>query len=101
MANETRPSTTPIYQALARPNLFMGGDREMVLGVILVFGSIVVIGATVQPIASVIAAAVIMLSLWGLRLSAKADPRMRQKYFRSVKYRAIYRAHSRPFREGR
>ncbi len=73
----------------------------MVLGVILVFGSIVMIGATVQPIASLISAAVIMFSVWGLRLAAKADPRMRHKYFRSIKYKAVYRAHSRPYREGR
>ncbi|MEW5250905.1 conjugal transfer protein TrbD [Microbulbifer discodermiae] len=100
MANDSQPSSTPIYQALARPNLFMGGDREMVLGVILVFGSIMVIGATVQPVAAITAALVIIGSLWGLRQAAKADPRMRQKYFRSVKYKAVYRAHSRPFREG-
>lgn len=96
---ETEISSTPIYHALTRPNLFMGGDREMVLLVIVVFGGIMVLGATVQPIASLICAATISSAIYCLRLAAKSDPRMRHKYLRSLQYKAVYRAHSRPYRE--
>lgn len=97
--SETEISTTPIYHALTRPSLFMGGDREMVLLVMVVFGGIMVLGLTVQPIASLVCAATIISSIYCLRLAAKSDPRMRHKYLRSLKYRIVYRAHSRPYRE--
>lgn len=86
----------PIRRAGNRNNLFMGGDRELVmlsglLAVVLIF--------SVQSIA----AAVLGVSLWFtalfiLRQMAKADPRLRHVYLRNRRYQPYYAPRSTPFR---
>lgn len=86
----------PIRRAGNRHNLFMGGDRELVmfsglLAAILVF-------ATQDWIALFIGIGLWFLSLWMLRLMAKADPQLRLVYLRQRRYQPYYPARSTPFR---
>ncbi len=87
--------TVPIRKSANRPNLFMGGDREMVmfsglLAFTLIFGM------------TDIKAAVYGVILWSmalylLRQMAKSDPQLRQVYLRHRLYRKYYAARSTPF----
>ncbi|NML17007.1 conjugal transfer protein TrbD [Azohydromonas caseinilytica] len=88
----------PVRRSGNRPNLFMGGDREMTMfsGVIaftLVF-AVMTVPALIYGIGGW------FLALWGLRWMAKKDPLMRKVYMRSRLYRQrIYLARSTPFRK--
>lgn len=94
--------TVPIHRAGNRDSLFMGGDRELVmfsglLAFALIFG------------AQELRATVIGLLLWfgalyGCRLMAKSDPKLRHVYLRHRKYKGhrkhkgYYPPRSTPFR---
>jgi len=89
----------PIRQAGNRYNLFMGGDRELVmfsglLAAILVF-------AAQDWLALIIGTLLWFASLWALRLMAKADPQLRFVYLRQRRYQSYYPARSTPFRINR
>lgn len=87
---------TILPRALHRPNLVLGGDRELVLTTALIaFG----LAVTAQNLPAL----VFGVAFWfgciaALRAMAKADPQMRAVYLRSLKYRGYYPARSRPFR---
>jgi type IV secretion system protein VirB3 len=89
--------SVPIRRAGNRPNLFMGGDRELVmLSGLLAF--------TLIFSAQDVKAAVLGLALWWAalkvcRLMAKSDPKMRGVYLRQCGYAPYYPARSTPFRE--
>lgn len=79
-----------------RHNLFMGGDRELVMFTGLLAFALVFSAQELQ-------AAVVGIVLWFVVLSvcrqmAKADPRLRSVYLRHRHYRAYYPARSTPFR---
>lgn len=87
----------PIRRIGNRHNLFMGGDRELVmlsglLAFALVFN------------AQELRAAIVGISLWIgalflLRLMAKSDPRLRTVYLRHRRYQAYYAPRATPFRQ--
>lgn len=86
----------PIRRVGNRHNLFMGGDRELVmfsglLAAILVF-------ASQDWIALFVGIVLWFAALWVLRLAAKADPQMRFVYLRQRRYKPYYPARSTPFR---
>lgn len=87
---------TPFYRALHRPNLVLGGERELVLTTAVVAGGLAVSALNIPAIS--VAAALWALCVSGLRMMAKADPQMSKIYLRSLKYRRHYPARSRPFR---
>jgi type IV secretion system protein TrbD len=92
MADSDIARQVAIHQSANRPNLLLGGDRELVLVMVMV----------------VVALAFSLASWWGVLLSAalwiasvavlqrmgKADPLLRQVYFRHIRYRAFYPAKS-------
>jgi type IV secretion system protein VirB3 len=92
MPESDRPREVVIHQSANRPNLILGGDRELVLIAIL----------------TAVSLAFSLASWWGLRLSvafwlgavavlqrmAKADPMLRQIYMRHIRYRPFYPAKS-------
>ncbi|HAU1457924.1 TPA: conjugal transfer protein TrbD [Legionella pneumophila] len=91
--------TIPIRKCGNRPNLFLGGDRELVmfsglLSAILVF-------AAQDWLAAIAGLTMWFLSLKGLRLMAKSDPFMRAIYLRQRCYQAYYAPRSTPFRENK
>jgi type IV secretory pathway TrbD component len=88
--------TIPIRRAGNRHNLFMGGDRELVM-----FSGLMAFALIFS--AQELRATVFGLLLWFgtlylCRLMAKSDPRLRSVYMRHRKYRPYYPARSTPFR---
>ncbi len=88
--------TVPIRRAGNRDNLFMGGDRELVM-----FSGLLAFALTFS--AQELIATIIGLLLWSgalyvFRLMGKADPKMRFVYLRHRLYRKYYPARSKPFR---
>ena len=91
--------TVPIRRSGNRHNLFMGGDREMVMfSGLLAFA---LIFSAQELRATVLGLVLWTLSLFLLRLMAKADPMMRFVYLRHRRYRAYYPARSTPYRVNR
>jgi type IV secretion system protein VirB3 len=86
----------PIRRAGNRHNLFMGGDRELVM-----FAGVLAFALVFS--AQELRASVIGILLWfGVlfiaRLMAKSDPQLRHVYMRHRRYAKYYPARSTPFR---
>ncbi len=90
-----RIMTTPIYRAMNRPSLFWGGDREMMLFMLLIVFTLIFVSFKIVVIAIALAFAFGMVSV--LRWMAKADPEMRKVYLRHRLYSAHYHAAANPF----
>ena len=88
--------TVPIRRSGNRHNLFMGGDREMVMFSGLLAFALIFSAQEVR--ATVMGLGLRTLALFLLRLMAKADPMMRFVYLRHRRYRDYYPARSTPYR---
>lgn len=93
MQNELKP--IPIHSALNKPNLFLGGERDLMLMLGLLCALLIFIALTVPTI-------IMGLCIWGvfaslLRMMAKSDPLMSKIYLNQLKYKSFYNAHSTPF----
>lgn len=86
---------TPIYRAMNRPTLFMGGDRELVLCSMVIFITMIFTSMNVFIIAASIG--MLLLIIHGLRIVAKSDPQMRSIYLRHIKFKPYYPAQSQTF----
>lgn len=84
-----------IYQALNKPNLMFGADRELILMVALVSTALIFTGLTV--VTTVIGLFLFFVCGFFLRLMAKSDPLMRQVFVRQSRYKKFYHAQSTPF----
>jgi type IV secretion system protein VirB3 len=87
---------TMLYRVLYRPNLILGGERELVLFTALVCGGLAVSGMNL--VSAVAGAGVWMVCLGLFRLMAKADPYMTKIYLRYLRINRYYPARSRPWR---
>lgn len=89
--------TIPIRRAGNRENLFMGGDRELVMFAGLLAGALIF---TAQELRATVFGLVLWFgALWACRLMAKSDPKMRFVYLRHRRYHGYYPPRSTPFRE--
>lgn len=88
--------TTVFHRSLTRHNLFMGGDREMVLFSGLCSFALMFTAFTV--VATVYGILLWIFALFVFRRMAKADPQMRHVYLRHRRYARYYPARSTPFR---
>lgn len=88
--------TIPIRRVGSRHNLFMGGDRELVMFSGLLAFALVFSAQEVR--ASVIGVALWSGALFVARLMAKSDPQLRHVYMRHRRYTKYYPARSTPFR---
>ncbi len=88
--------TIPIRRAGNRHNLFMGGDRELVMFAGLLAFALIFSAQELR--ATVIGLLLWFGALFACRLMAKSDPKMRFIYLRSRKYKRYYAARSTPFR---
>ncbi|MBP9229047.1 conjugal transfer protein TrbD [Rhodoferax sp.] len=88
--------TIPIRRAGNRHNLFMGGDRELVMFAGLLAFALIFSAQELR--ATVIGLLLWFGALFACRLMAKSDPKMRFVYLRSRKYKRYYAARSTPFR---
>lgn len=86
----------PIRRAGNRMNLFMGGDRELVMVSGLLAGALIFSAQDWR--ATVFGIALWFGALYACRLMAKSDPKMRQVYMRHRKYLTYYPPRSTPHR---
>ena len=87
--------TIPIHRFGVRHNLFLGGDRELVMFAGLL--AFAMIFSAVQIKATVFGLCFWLLCLFLCRLMAKADPLLRHVYLRHRRYKSFYPAHSSAF----
>lgn len=80
---------TPIYRALNRPNLFMGGERKLVQS-LMAFCGTVLVSNPVSPVTWLIVGSVYFGSLVALRKLAAKDPRFSEVYRRQLRYQPYY-----------
>ncbi len=87
---------TPLHRAGNRPNLFLGGDRELVMftGVV----SFALVFAAQEWAATIFGISLWLIALYLFRLMAKSDPLLRFVYLRNRRYQPYYPARSTPFR---
>ncbi|MDN7880111.1 conjugal transfer protein TrbD [Burkholderia aenigmatica] len=88
--------TVHIRRSGNRHNLFMGGDRELVMFSGLLAFALAFASQTWYAI--VFGTALWIAALYVLRLMAKADPKLRHKYIRNRRYKKRYPPHSTPYR---
>lgn len=86
----------PFHRVLHRPNLILGGERELVLFTALLTGGLAVTAQNV--LATVVSLLIWVVCIGFLRKMAKADPQMSRIYFRQLQYGVYYAPHSRPYR---
>ncbi|MFC0510568.1 conjugal transfer protein TrbD [Asaia spathodeae] len=79
---------TPMYRALHRPNLLMGGERKPVL--ILIIISVGLSVSSLNIVAFLVSAFLWVAGIFYLRLMAKNDPFLIGVYIRSLKYKGYY-----------
>lgn len=87
---------TVLHRALHRPNLLMGGERELMLMTLIVTGGLAMSALNVPTF--VVCGTVWVVVAAILRLMAKADPMLSKVYTRSLRYRAYYLARSTAWR---
>jgi len=87
-----KPREVVIYQSANRPNLLLGGDRELVLVTVMVAGCLAFSLATWWGVG--VAVVVWIGSIGVLQRMAKADPLLRRVYLRHIRYAGFYRAKS-------
>ena len=86
------PRETVIHQSANRPNLLLGGDRELVLVMVMIAGGLAFSLASWWGIG--LAVALWIGSMAALQRMGKADPLLRPVYLRHIRYRAYYPAKS-------
>lgn len=83
---------TILHRALHRPNLLMGGERELVMFSLMISGGLVATALNLP--AFFIGVLVWGLTIGLLRLMAKADPYLSSVYRRHLRYAHFYPARS-------
>lgn len=94
----------PIHRVSNRPNLVLGGDRELVMFVCLLIGIAVFGGFSAHMFLMSLILFTIAALLWFvlipmLRIMAKSEPHMFKVYMKHMRYPAYCPASSTPFRE--
>ncbi|MGO9444010.1 MAG: conjugal transfer protein TrbD [Thiobacillaceae bacterium] len=85
----------PIYIALNRPILVLGGERNLVLMLGILAG--VFIFSLAQLWAAALGVGLWVTGQWALALAAKYDPLLSQTGIRHLRYARYYPAASSPF----
>jgi type IV secretion system protein VirB3 len=85
----------PLYTALNRPILVMGGERNLVLMLGVIAG--VFIFSLAQVWAAVLGLVLWVIGQWALALAAKYDPLLSQTGIRHLRYARHYPAAASPF----
>jgi len=80
----------PIYSALNKPMLFMGGERELMMLSALISLTLIFVALSTQSVILGIVLWIILSTL--LRIMAKKDPLMSKIFIRQSKYQKFYRA---------
>ena len=94
--NDDPLESVPIHRALTRSNLFLGGDREMVMFAALIAGTMVFYAFEWKS--AVVGALFWFFSVSILRLMAKHDPKLRSVFMRHRIYKPYYPHMATPWR---
>lgn len=86
----------PIRRSANRENLFLDCDRELIM--LSGLCAFALIFSAQDYLATIFGIVLWLLSLYVLRMMAKADPKMRSVYLRHRKYKKYYPPNSTPFR---
>jgi type IV secretion system protein VirB3 len=97
MELHTNLRRVPIRRIGNRHNLFMGGDRELVMLAGLIAFALVFNAQEWR--AAIVGTLLWICALFLLRLMAKSDPQMRPVYLRHRRYKAYYAPRATPFRK--
>jgi len=91
----TELRTVSISRAASRANLFLGGDREMVMmsGVL----AAILIFIMQSLLSAVYGIGFWLFALFALRMMAKSDPYLRHVYLQHIRYQQYYPPRSTPF----
>jgi type IV secretory pathway TrbD component len=84
---------TRLHRVLHRPNLVMGGERELALVTAIVCAGVAV--SALNLVAIALGTGVWLVCLGLFRMMAKADPQMSRVYLRLLRYQLYYAARSR------
>jgi type IV secretory pathway TrbD component len=87
---------SPFHRVLHRPNLILGGERELVMFTALLSGGLAV--SAQNWVATLISSVIWLVCMAFLRMMAKADPYMSHVYLRQLRYGVYLPARSRPYR---
>jgi type IV secretion system protein VirB3 len=83
---------TPLHRALYRPNLILGGERELVLITAIICSGVAVSGLNL--VSAGVGLTVWLIAIGLMQMMAKADPDMSKIYLRQLQYGAYYPARS-------
>ena len=75
---------TPLHRALYRPNLILGGERELVLITAIICSGVAVSGLNLVSMG--VGLTVWLIAIGLLQMMAKADPHMSKVYLRQLHY---------------
>ncbi|MGA7178224.1 MAG: conjugal transfer protein TrbD [Thiobacillaceae bacterium] len=92
---EPMQQEVPIYTALNRPILVMGGERNLVLMLGVIAG--VFIFSLAQLWAAVLGIVLWVIGQWALALAARYDPLLSRTGLRHLRYARHYPAAASPF----
>jgi len=92
MDTEDKPREVVIHQSANRPNLLLGGDRELVLITMMIAAGLAFSLASIWGIG--LAIFYWLASMATLQRMGQADPLLRQIYFRHIRYSPFYPAKS-------
>ena len=87
-----KPREVVIHQSANRPNLLLGGDRELVLVTMMIAAGLAFSLATLWGIGLAVVYWIVSMAI--LQRMGKADPLLRKTYFRHIRYLAFYPAKS-------
>ena len=92
MGTTDKPREIVIHQSANRPNLLLGGDRELVLVMVMIAGGLAFSLASWWGIG--LAVVLWITSVAALQRMGKADPLLRPVYLRHIRYASFYFAKS-------
>lgn len=92
MDSADKPREVIIHQSANRPNLLIGGDRELVLVTMMIAAGLAFSLATIWGIG--LAVLFWIASVAALQRMGKADPLLRHIYLRHIRYLSFYPAKS-------
>lgn len=87
--------SVPIHQALFRPILLLGAERELILALGIVAGVFIV--SLFQLWAAIFGLVLWAVGAWVLTRAASFDPQLSRTFGRSLRYRKLYKSAATPF----
>lgn len=95
MAESEQMPLTPIHESLNRPILLLGGERQLVLMLMVIAGVFIISLANIW--CAVLGISLWLVGQWALSKAATYDPQLSKTGPRSLRYRAYYPPSATPF----